>query len=109
MYTDIRPDGPLVQFPADVIGKTAAADCVRLANDTLASAKRHVQQRSPSKMSRTEDELFAMKPDSLQKILSTEDFWDYHILQVESGNESFANSVMFYSKNFSAKGIKFKQ
>lgn len=109
MYTDIQPEGPTVQLPTDVVRNTAAVDCIRLASDSLTHAKSHVQNHSPMKMTGVEDELFSMKPDHLHKLLNTGDFWEYHIIQVEAGNNSFANSVMHYQKNYLSKRKTFKQ
>ncbi len=107
MYTNIHPEGPTIQTPATVVRKVAASDCVRLANDSLIQAKVHVQRPAPTSFSRADDELFALKPDRLHKILNTMDFWEYHIDQLEKGNQIFANSVIYYYKHFFLKAIKF--
>lgn len=109
MYTNILTEGPVVQTPASVVRPIAAADCVRLANDTLNQAKIHVNQPSVQTFSRADDELFALKPDRFRKLLNNPDFWEYYIAQIESGNQDFAKTVIDYYKDYFMQSRLFKQ
>lgn len=108
MYTDIRSDTNTVQVPANVVRVEAARDCIRLATDCLAHARRHIVETSPLQRTRAEDQLFAMKSTEYQKIANTEDFWWYYIAQLESGQKDFAEAVVQYRSEFFLKGKQFK-
>ena len=100
MYTEIRGNTATVQSPTQVVREIAARDCVRLASQCLAYARKHVSETTPRQWTRQEDELFAMKSTEYQKIMNTENFWWYYIAQAESGQKDFSQSVVRYRKEF---------
>lgn len=103
MYTDIHPDGSNIQVPSEMVRDTAARDCIRLATDSLAHARRYVVEKEPKGKTRTEDQLFALKSGVLEKITNMEDFWWYHLAQLESGQGDFSESVIQYRTNYLLK------
>lgn len=108
MYTEIRGDTATVQSPSKVVREVAARDCVRLASQCLAYARKHVAETTPRQWTRQDDELFAMKSTEYQKIMNTADFWWYHIAQLESGQQDFSQSVVRYRKEFLLNGKQFQ-
>jgi AbiV family abortive infection protein len=108
MYTDIDSGTGKVRVPEDIIREVAARDCIRLAADSLACARRHMTETKPVLRTRAEDIIYAMKSLNFQKIAKTEDFWWYFITQIESGHEDFAEAVVQYRNLFFSKGRLFK-
>ncbi|MEK6900815.1 MAG: AbiV family abortive infection protein [Nanoarchaeota archaeon] len=108
MYTDIRFDSSKVQVPAAVVREKAAYDCVRLAADCLAHAKKHVAEKTPEPRTRAQDQLFAMKSGQFQKIANTADFWWYYIAQFKSGQQDLAEVVIRYQEEYVTRGRRFK-
>ena len=107
MYTDIRYGESKVQVPSVMVRDLAAKDCVRLARDCLAHARKHVAEKKPETRSRTDDQLFAMKSGQLQKMANTEGFWWYYIAQLESGKRDFAAAAVEYQRDYISKGRTF--
>lgn len=108
MYTDIRADLSGVQVPAAMVRKEAAFDCIRLATDCLAQTARHIAEKTPEPRTRTQDQLFAMKAEQLQKIVKAEDFWWYYIAELVAGRIDWADAVISYRDNFAKPGVLFK-
>ena len=109
MYTDIRYESSAVQSPATMVREAAANDCIRLARDCLAHARRHIAEKKPEARSQTEDQLFAMKSGQFQKLANTEGFWWYYVAQLEAGKRDFGAAVVEYQRDFLSKGITFKR
>ena len=109
MYTDIRYEESKVKVPTAMVKDVAARDCVRLARDCLAHARRHIAEKKPQTRSRAEDQLFAMKSGQFQKMANTEGFWWYYIAQLESGKQDFAAAAVAYQRDFVSKGKTFKR
>ena len=107
MYTDILYQESKVQVPTAVVRNVAARDCVQLARDCLADARKHIAENKPETRSRAEDQLFAMKSGQLQDLMNTEGFWWYYIAQLEAGEQDFAAAVVAYKRDFVSKGKTF--
>ena len=109
MYTDIRYTESKVQTPSGMVRDVAAKDCVRLARDCLAHARKHIAEKKPEARSRAEDQLFSMKPGQFQKMANTEGFWWYYIAQLEAGNRDFAAAAVAYQRDYLLKGKTFER
>jgi AbiV family abortive infection protein len=99
MYTDLRTDPDRVQTPQGVVRATAARDCIRLAENSLNYAHRHVREETPIKFTAAHDRLFTMKSGKLKATLDTEDFWWYYIARVEVGQRDMAEAVLGYERD----------
>jgi len=108
MYSDLRTDPDRVQTPREIVRATAARDCVRLAENCLARAHRHVSEKSPANFTTAHDRLLTMKPVKLQEILSAEDFWWYYISRMEAGQQDLAEAVLEYERNHTKTGTPFR-
>ena len=108
MYTDIHYESSKVKAPGAMVRDIASKDCIRLAGNCLAHAKKHVTEKPPEPRTRAQDQLFAMKLQHLQKIANTEDFWWFYIAQLEAGKQDFAEAVVEYQKEYMTKGKQFK-
>ena len=108
MYTDIQFDSSKVQVPTTMVRNVAASDCIRLANNCLAHARKYMAEKTPESRTRAQDQLFAMKSGHFRKIINTEDFLWYFIEQLESGNQDLAEAVIQYEKEYVVKGQRFK-
>ena len=93
MYSDLRTDPDRVQTPREIVRANAARDCVRLAENCLAHAHRHVTEKTPAKFTTAQDRLFTMKSAKFQEMLNTEDFWWYYISRMEAGQQDIAEAV----------------
>ncbi|MBI4463594.1 MAG: AbiV family abortive infection protein [Acidobacteria bacterium] len=109
MYTDIHFEGPKVTTPTALVRKSAAEDCVRLANDVLSHARRYIGETKPPAKTRVQDEFFAMKPAVFQKMRNTADFWKYYISRMEAGDMALENAATQYYKSYFSKGLRFKE
>jgi AbiV family abortive infection protein len=109
MYTDIQYDESKVQLPAKMVRTVAARDCIRLAGDCLAHARKHVAERKPANRSAAEDKVFAMKDGKFAKMLNTEGFWWYYIEQLKSGKKDFPASAVAYERDYFSKGKEFER
>ncbi len=98
MYSDLRTAPDRVQTPREVVRDRAARDCVRLAENCLAYARRHVIEKTPAKFTTAQHRLFTMKSDKFQEILNTEDFWCYFISRMEAGQQDIAEAVLGYER-----------
>lgn len=108
MYTDIGYPESKIQIPSSIVRDVAAKDCVRLARDCLAHARKHVAKKEPEVRSRAEDQLFSMKSGQFQKLANTEGFWWYYIAQLEAGNKDFAAAAVAYQRDYLSKGKTFE-
>jgi AbiV family abortive infection protein len=84
MYSDLKSDPDRVQTPREIVRTTAARECVRLAENCLAYAHRHVSEKIPAKF---------------QEMLSEEDFWWYYISRKEAGQHDIAEAVLGYERD----------
>lgn len=109
MYTDIHYPESRVQIPSTMVRNVAAKDCVRLARDCLAHARRHIANGKPDVRSREEDQLFSMKSGQFQKMANTEGFWWYYIAQMQAGNRDFAAAAVAYQRDYFSKGKTFER
>ena len=109
MYTDIRYETSEVKTPSVLVKDIAARDCVRLASDCLAHAKKHIAEKKPLRRTRSEDELFSMKSDQFQNLAKTEGFWWFWLAQHESGKTDFAAAAVTYQRDFVSKGKIFER
>ena len=107
MYSDLRTGPDRVQTPREVVGDNAARDCVRLAENCLAYARRHVIEKKPVKFTTAHDRLFTMKPAKFQEMLNTEDFWWYYISRMEAGQQDIAEAVLGYEREHIKTGTPF--
>nr|WP_306266082.1 AbiV family abortive infection protein [Pararhizobium sp. IMCC3301] len=108
MYSDLRNDPERVQTPREIVRATAARDCVRLAENCLALAHRHVSEKIPAKFTTAHDRLFTMKPGKFQEMLSAEDFWWYYISRMEAGQQDIAEAVLGYERDHIKTGTPFR-
>lgn len=107
MYSDLHTDPDRVQTPRDVVRDSAARDCVRLAEDCLAYAHRHVIEKTPAKFTNAQDRLFTMKSAKFQELLNTENFWWYYISRMEAGQQDLAEVVLGYERDHIKTGMPF--
>lgn len=107
MYSDLRTDPDRVQAPREVVRAKAARDCVRLAENCLAHAHRHVSEKTPVKFTSSQDRLFTMKSATFHEMLSGEDFWWYYISRMESGQQDIAEAVLGYERDHVKTGTPF--
>jgi AbiV family abortive infection protein len=108
MYSDLRTDPDRVQTPREIVRANAARDCVRLAENCLAHAHRHVTEKTPAKFTTAQDRLFTMKSAKFQEMLNTEDFWWYYISRMEAGQQDIAEAVLGYERDHIKTGIAFQ-
>jgi len=99
MYSDLRTDPDRVHAPRKAVRDSAARDCVRLANNCLAYAHRHVVEKTPATITTAQDRLFTMKSAKLQELLNIEDFWLYYISRMEAGQQDIAEAVLGYERD----------
>lgn len=110
MYTDIRNDGLSIHLPSAVVRVVAAQDCIRLATNCLASAKKRVGSGVPPKQTtRNEDLLYSMKSKEYEAVLKTEDFWWYSLHLMQQGKYAFENAVFDYKSAYLDKRVLFKK
>lgn len=107
MYSELRADPDRAQTPREVVRPKAAQDCVTLAGNCLAHARHHVSSKMPATFTFVDDRLFTMKAVKFQAILNTEDFWWYYISMMEAGQQSFAEAVMGYERDYISTGVSF--
>lgn len=107
MYSDLRIDPDRVQTPREVVRDSAARDCVRLANNCLAFAHRHVIEKTPTTFTTAQDRLFTMKSARFQELLNTEDFWWFYISRMEAGQQDLAETVLRYERDHIKTGMPF--
>lgn len=108
MYSDLRADPDRVQTPREVVRASAARDCVRLAENCLAHAHRHVSEKTPFKFTSAQDRLFTMKSAKFREMLNTEDFWWYYISRMEAGQQDIAEAVLGYERDHIKTGTPFR-
>lgn len=108
MYSDLLTEPDRVQTPREVVGATAARDCVRLAENCLAHAHRHVSNKIPAKFTTAHDRLFTMNLAKFQEMLSVEDFWWYYISRIEAGQQDIAEAVLGYERDHVKTGTPFR-
>ncbi len=107
MYSDLRTDPDRVQAPREVVRGSAARDCVRLAENCVAYAHRHVAQKTPAKITAAQDRVFTMKSAKFQEMMSTEDFWWYYISRMGAGQQDIAEAVLGYERDHIKTGTPF--
>ena len=108
MYSELRKDSDRAQTPRDIFRADAARDCVRLAEDCLAYARRHVSEKASAKVTPAQDKLFTMKSAKFQQMLSMEDFWWYYISRMEAGQQDLAEAVLGYERDHIKTRIPFR-
>lgn len=108
MYSELRTDPNRAQTPREIVSIRAAEDCVRLADNCLANAHRHIQEEAPSEFTSVHDKLFTMRPKLLRDMLNCEDFWWFVISRLELGQQDIAESIVEYEKRFFRNKIIFK-
>ncbi|WP_193177243.1 AbiV family abortive infection protein [Oricola nitratireducens] len=108
MYSDLRTDPDRVQTPREIVRATAARDCVRLAENCLAHAHRHVSEKIPAKFTAAQNRLFTMKTAKFQEMLNVEDFWWYYISRMEAGQQDIAEAVLGYERDHIKTGKPFR-
>lgn len=107
MYSDLRTEPDRVQTPREVVRAVAARDCVKLAAECLAYARRHVSEKVPTEFTRVQDKLFTMKSAKFKSLLEQEDFWWFFISRLEEGQQDLAEAVSAYEHQYVAKGRVF--
>lgn len=108
IYADIVYAESKVQLPRSVVRDVAAKDCIRLSKDCLSNAKKHFAEETPRTRTRAEDQLFAIKPEQLKKMVNTEGFWWYYVAQCQAGNRDFSAAAIAYQREYFAKGKAFE-
>lgn len=108
MYSDLRTDPDRVQTPREIVGASAARDCVRLAESCLGYAHRHVSGKIPATFTAAQDKLFTMKTAKFQEMLNTEDFWWYYISRIEAGQQDIAEAILRYEQDHIKCGTLFR-
>lgn len=108
MYTDLRADPDRMQTPREVVRANAARDCVKLAENCLTHARKHLCEKAPAEFTSAQDRLFTMKPAKFQEMLNTEDFWWYYISRMEAGRRNLAEAVLGYEQDHIKTGTQFR-
>ena len=108
MYTDLRTNPDRVQTPQGVVRANAAQSCIRLAENSLDYAHRHVREKAPFKFTTAQDRLFTMKSSKFQETLSTEDFWWYYISRMEAAQHDLAEAVLGYERDHIKTGTPYR-
>lgn len=108
MYSDLRTEPDRAQTPREIVRADAARDCVRLAENCLTHARRHMREKTPLNFTSAQDKLFTMKSAKFQKMLNTEDFWWYFISRMEAGRQDLAEAVLGYERDHINTGISFR-
>jgi len=109
MYSDLRTSPDRAQTPRDVVRPKATRDCIMLAEHCLAHAHHYISEKTPAKVTASQDRLFTMKPAKFQEMLSTEDFWWYFIARMNAGQEDIADAVLGYEREHIKTGISFRR
>lgn len=109
MYSDLRSDPDRAQTPREIVRAKAAQDCVRLAQNCLAHAHRHVSEKTPATFTSAEDKFFTMKSSKVEDILSQEDFWWYYVSRSRSDQPDLAEAVLRYEQDHIKTGIPFRR
>lgn len=107
MYSDLRTEPDRAQTPREIVRAEAARDCVRLAENCLAYAHRHLSEKTPAEFTSAQDRLFTMKSAKFQEMLKQEDFWCHFISRMESGNQDLAEAVFAYERDHIKTGKPF--
>ena len=107
MYSDLRTDPDRVITPREIVRATAARDCVRLAENCLANANRHVTEKIPATFTTAQDRLLTMKSAKYRELLKAEDFWWYYISRMEAGQQDLAEAVLGYEQKHVKTGTPF--
>lgn len=108
MYSDLRINPDRVETPPEVVRASAAKDCVRLAENALAYADRHVKERVPLQFTPDQDKLFTMKSGKFQEMLNNADFWWYYLSRLEAGKLDIAEVVYGYERDYIKTGVLFR-
>ena len=108
MYTDINAERAIVTTPQMEIGQKIATNCVRLAHTVLSYAAPYAQQTQPTMTTRVQDAFFALKPSVFQKMVNTENFFEYYFAQIEQGTTSLDVVVMEYKLRYLSQGKSFE-
>ena len=108
MYADLRTNPDRVQMPHEVVRTIAARDCIRLAENSLEYAHRHVRERAAPKFTSAQDRLLTMKSAKFQEMLNTEDFYWYYISRLEAGQQDIAQTVLGYEREHIKTGTLFR-
>ena len=81
---------------------------MRLAENCLAYAHRHVIEKTPAKITTAHDRLFTMKSAKFQEMLNREDFLSYCISRMEAGQKDIAEAVLGYERDHINTGRPFR-
>lgn len=110
MYSDLRSDPDRAQTPREIVRGKAADDCIRLAENCLAHAHRHLNEMTPAKFTAAQDRLYVMKSAKVNEILGQEDFWWFYISRLESHDRpvDIAEAVLRYEQDHTKTGILFR-
>lgn len=108
MYTELRTDPDRVQTPRVVVCANATRDCIRLAENSLAYAQRHIREKTPFKFTNAQDRLLTMRSGKFQETMKTEDFWWYFISRMEAGQLDIAKAVLGYERDYVNTGTPFR-
>ena len=107
MYSDLRTDPDRVQTPREIVRAKAARECVRLAENCLAHAHRHVSEKTPFEFTSAQDRLLTMKSANFKEMLNTEDFWRYCNSRMEADQHDLAEAVVGYERDYISAGVSF--
>jgi AbiV family abortive infection protein len=96
MYSDIHTDPDRAETPREIVRPEAARDCVRLAENCVAHARRHLAEKAPPEFTPAQDRLFTMKSAKFQEMLNQQDFWEHYLSRLDEGNHDIADAVKEY-------------
>lgn len=108
MYTDFDYEARKLKLPWELVSKTNAFDCIRVAFNCLVHTSEHINTNAPISRSRTEDELFSIKDKKLKTLLNREDFWWYYIDRLENGDSNWTDAISEYKNKYECKGRVFR-
>ena len=95
MYTEILVDGSVRQ-PSSVVRPVAARDVVRLTTHCLARAQAFMASNQPPKTSHANDFFFTKSAARIQEIMSSDDFSEFYLQRIESGDPSLEDAIYAY-------------
>jgi len=106
MYTDVKSNILGLSVPSEVVRPVAARDCVHLAVNCLHHTEQHIKINEPRKTSKSENKFYCLNTDKINKMMNTEDYWEYYVAQLKQGNDDNSMiSVKYYDEYFSKNKI----
>lgn len=107
MYCDLSTKPDSIQTPSEIVSARAAKDCVRLAKDCLAHARKHITNKEPANFSGAQNYLFTKKFAYFEKVLESPEFYEYWLSHPTTDMRNIADMISEYDRNHIKTGIPF--